>query len=254
MVKLHLSLSAAFAALALTSAEKAPGDIIQMKMVTIGQTDQIRILTKPRPGYNPANDAPSVWNMKDGCEDVSSVDFIFSDVDEESKCCKLESLDGFNLWPEQQDYTIPAGANIVAEEKFALDNGCFQRTSGSGGSNTLQAGRTYNSYMAQTLSHDKSEEFFDNVIEFHKYVFQLLYRFFDAPISHAFNLAKISLPSFTAPTSWLKPTNSLRLEDNLRTTMFAMMNGGVLKPVATNMNPCMSIVLLDQALDPVPFP
>ncbi|CAJ1940528.1 unnamed protein product [Cylindrotheca closterium] len=167
MVKLHLSLAAAFAAFTLTTAEKAPGDIIEMKMATTGQTDQIRILTKPRPGYTPAADAPSVWNMKDGCEDVSSVDFIFSPVDDESKCCKLESLDGFNLWPEQQGYTIPGGANIVAQEQFALDNGCFERNRGSGGSYTLQSGETYNSYMAQFLSHDQSTVFFDNVVEFH---------------------------------------------------------------------------------------
>lgn len=174
MLKLHLSLAAAFAAFTLTTAAKAPGDIIQMKMATSVQTDQLRILTKPRAGYNPATDAPSIWNMKDGCEDVSSVDFIFSAVDSESKCCKLESLDGFNLWPEKQDYTIPAGANIVAQDQFALDNDCYKRTNGSGGSFTLQAGERYNSYMAQGLSHDLSQEYFDNVIEFHKYVSQLL--------------------------------------------------------------------------------
>lgn len=173
MFKLYLSL-VAIAAFALSTEATAPGDILQMKMVTIGQTDQMRILTKPRPGYDPATDAPSIWNMQDGCEVVSSVDFIFAPVDEQSKCCKLESLDGFNLWPEQQDYTIPTGADIVAQEQFALNNGCFERSSKSDDSYILQAGQKYNSYMAQTLSHDKSTEHFDNVVEFHKYVSQPL--------------------------------------------------------------------------------
>ncbi|KAL3935356.1 MAG: hypothetical protein SGBAC_009114 [Bacillariaceae sp.] len=166
MFKHYLSL-AAFAAFALCTEAKAPGDILQMKMVTIGQTDQMRILTKPRPGYDPATDAPSIWNVQDGCEVVSSVDFIFAPVDEQSKCCELESLDGFNLWPEQQDYTIPTGADIVAQEQFALNNGCFERSNKSGDSYILQAGQKYNSYMAQTLSHDKSTEHFDNIVEFH---------------------------------------------------------------------------------------
>jgi len=175
MIKIHLSFAAAFAAFAMTNAEKAPGDIIQLKMVTSVQTDQIRILTKPRAGYNPATDAPSVWNlMDDGCEEVSSIDFIFAEVDDQSKCCKLPSLDGFNVWPEKQDYTIPSGSNIVAQDQFPLDNGCFERTTGDVDSySTLQAGETYNVYMAQTLSYDLSKRYFDNLVEFHKCVFQL---------------------------------------------------------------------------------
>lgn len=176
-MKLLLSLAAAFAAFTLTTAEKAPGDIIQLKTVSSSQTDQVRILTKPRPGYNAANDAPSVYNLKDdACEDLSASNFVFAVVDDASKCCKKSYLEGFNLWKEKQDYTIPAGANIVAQEQFALDNafesnGCFERTSKSGqGSYTLQAGETYNVYMTQTLSYDLSKKYYDNLIEFHKYV------------------------------------------------------------------------------------
>lgn len=168
-IKTHLSVAAAFAAFTMTSAEKAPGDIIQLKLVVSKTVDQLRILTKPRAGYNPANDAPSVWDMRGNtCKDVSSVDFIFAPIDDESKCCKLPSLDGFNLWPEKQGYTIPANSKIIAQEHFPLDNGCFERKGGKTDSYTLQAGETLNSYMVQALALDQSMTYLDNIVEFHK--------------------------------------------------------------------------------------
>jgi len=168
MVKLHLSLAAAFAACTLINAQKARGSIFRLKTRSKDYVDQVRILTKPKNGYDAENDHPTVYMIDNGCEDVTIVDFIIGPVDDESKCCEMESLDGFNLWAEKQDYTIPYGINIKAQETFNPGVSCSERTSVTDVQDyELLPGEQYNSYMAQVWSNNNTELYTENVIEFH---------------------------------------------------------------------------------------
>lgn len=167
MVKFQFISSILLLTCSVSIAQKPPGSILRLKQSSAGQTDQIRILTKPRAGYNSATDIPTIYTMNNGCEESTAIDFIFEPIDEEAKCCKMPSLLGFNMWPEKQNFAIPPGANIVAQDVFPEDSACFERYSGSG-SHTLQEGEVYNVYMAQAYSATRLN--MDNLVEFHKYV------------------------------------------------------------------------------------
>jgi hypothetical protein len=167
MLNLRFISAAILGVCAVSTAEKPAGDIIRLKQKSAGATDQMRILTKPRPGYNPATDTPSVWVLSSGCEESSAVDFLFDPVDHESKCCEQNALQGFTMWPEKQNYMIPQGANIIVEDVFTVDQGCTTRYTGNDKANVaLTPGETYNVYMTQGFSPSLSR--MDNLVEFHK--------------------------------------------------------------------------------------
>ncbi|CAJ1954004.1 unnamed protein product [Cylindrotheca closterium] len=166
MVKLQFISAAILAVCGVSNAEKPAGDIIRLMQKSAGATDQMRILTKPRAGYNPATDTPSVWVMGSACEESSAVDFLFDPVDHESKCCHQDALHGFTMWPEKQNYVIPEGSNIIAEDVFTADEDCRKRYTGSDKANVaLTPGETYNVYMTQGYTPHKS--FMNNLVEFH---------------------------------------------------------------------------------------
>lgn len=167
MIKLHVIAATILAVCNSSTAQKPAGDIIRLKQKSSGQTDQMRILTKPRAGYEPARDTPSVWVLGNACEESSAIDFLFDPVDHESKCCKQDALHGFTMWPEKQNYIIPVGSNIIAHDVFSPGQGCTKRYSASGRADVaLSPGETYNVYMTQGYS--PTLLLMDNLIEFHK--------------------------------------------------------------------------------------
>lgn len=165
--KLQFIAAAILVVCTVSNAEKAPGDIIRLKQKSSGATDQMRILTKPRAGYNPATDSPSVWILGNSCEESTALDFVFDTIDEASKCCVQEALHGFKMWPEKQNYVIPEGSNIIAEDVFTLDQGCTTRyNTKNKAKEGLTPGETYNVYMTQGFW--PTTKLFDNLVEFHK--------------------------------------------------------------------------------------
>eukprot|EP00980_Cylindrotheca_fusiformis_P020404 scaffold7427_cov162-Cylindrotheca_fusiformis.AAC.3 len=68
--------------------------------------DQVRILTKPRAGYNPATDKVKVYQKSGNCIDD---DALLEGHDVPVKyyeCCKKHNLKGFKVWAEQQNVEI----------------------------------------------------------------------------------------------------------------------------------------------------
>jgi hypothetical protein len=177
MVKLSLSLAAAFAAFAPINAQKPAGSILRLKTSSTDLTDQIRVLTKPKPGYNAANDHPTVYQYGEGeCEITTGDDFLFSTIDDASKCCRLQSLDGFKIWEEQQNYAIPNTATIEVDNEVSDE--CFERSKDNNvkGVAPLAVGEVYNVYMIQVWQHAQITAETDNVVEFHNQdVFALIH-------------------------------------------------------------------------------
>lgn len=154
--------------LAMSNGQKAAGSIVRFKMTASGSTDQIRVLTQPRPGFDPVADKPSIFTLDGGgCDDSSHNDFIFESVDDNTKCCFQEHLNGFKMWEEKQNYMVED--DILAQDIFEPNAECFERKTKDYGDHVIPYGE-YNVYMIQGMSFSKEKLVMNNLFEFHKYV------------------------------------------------------------------------------------
>jgi hypothetical protein len=153
------------AALLAVAASANSGDWVRLELTTGHRAyDQVRILTQPRAGYSAATDHIKVFHPDGACVDEGAL-LEGDDVPTEYwECCKISSLKGFKVWPEQQDATV--------HHKFYVD---YKYTGGSSCGKveehasypTLMSAGTYNSYMVQAYETGETQAY-DRVIQFPK--------------------------------------------------------------------------------------
>eukprot|EP00980_Cylindrotheca_fusiformis_P017242 scaffold5322_cov88-Cylindrotheca_fusiformis.AAC.4 len=139
------------------------GDSIEVSIIsTNSDLDQFRIVTKPRPGYDPSTDKVEMYEKYGSC--VGSDEIL--DGDDTPKvsadCCW--NTRNFHIWPEKQnvevgsdynlDYTYGGGGQCSSssdsKKKVAVDPGM------------------YNSYMVQVYSKNWWSTTYERVIRFPK--------------------------------------------------------------------------------------
>lgn len=165
-MKIFVLAAIIFTTLVGTKAEKAPGSILRLDLLASVNLNHVRIITKPRIGFNPLIDVPSIWKLDEYCEDVSAANYIANALDPGFDLSVLASLTGFNLWPEKLDISLAADINL--DVRFPIGIGCLHNITGST-SLTLNAGiDRYNVYLASALLLDANLSLnLHRLLEFH---------------------------------------------------------------------------------------
>eukprot|EP00980_Cylindrotheca_fusiformis_P013272 scaffold3374_cov141-Cylindrotheca_fusiformis.AAC.3 len=159
-MKLPLLLSALLA----TAASAFSGDTITVDIVSSSSDlDQFRIVTKPRPGYNPATDKVEVYKKGGYCVDANEIMDGDDTPKSSSDCCW--NIREFHIWPEKQNVEI--GSNFILDYKYGGGGQC-SKPNGRGYNRVTVGPGTYNSYMIQVWTNNWMDTHFERVIRFPK--------------------------------------------------------------------------------------
>eukprot|EP00980_Cylindrotheca_fusiformis_P020280 scaffold7330_cov146-Cylindrotheca_fusiformis.AAC.19 len=123
--------------------------------------NQVRIVTKPKPGYNPAVHTVEVYQKNGKCVDADEFMDSDSTPKKPDECCW--GIKGFHIWPEQQNVEI--GNSFDVDFKYRDDDACAVVDSNYYRGSVLGAG-TYNSYMVQVHEEDWRWTKHERVIRF----------------------------------------------------------------------------------------
>ncbi|KAL3934241.1 MAG: hypothetical protein SGBAC_009999 [Bacillariaceae sp.] len=150
--------------------ENAPGDFLRFRFSALTQVSQMRIITKPRINFD--GDIPTAWEG-DSCVDDTENVWLPYPMNDNSLCCRNEDLDGFMLWPEQEEVLVEADTiKVDWLNGDWFDGQCVVNTTNDQLLKYLPAGDSYNSYMAQVNRAATNSGYTDTVtvnylMEFH---------------------------------------------------------------------------------------
>eukprot|EP00980_Cylindrotheca_fusiformis_P013274 scaffold3374_cov141-Cylindrotheca_fusiformis.AAC.5 len=120
--------------------------------------DQVRIVTRPRPGYDPAIDTVEVYQKNGKCVDADELMGGDRTPKVPNDCCW--DIKGFHIWPELQNVEVGKRFDV----DFKYEDTCAVIDSNSNHA-SLNAG-TYNSYMVQVHESDWQWKNFERVVRF----------------------------------------------------------------------------------------
>lgn len=141
------------------------GDWIRLDLNSgYSSLDQVRILTQPRAGYNAGTDKVKIFKDDGDCVDDTAF-LEGDDIPEKNwECCKLWALEGFKVWPEQQDKK--ASKDFYVDYKYDGGDTCGTVEEHATFPTVMPKG-TYNSYMVQAYETGGLEQY-NRVLQFPK--------------------------------------------------------------------------------------
>lgn len=124
-------------------ASASVGERVSVKIAAGNGPKQVRVLTKKKPGYVAATDTPIAQYSSSGTMTMDPNAVIAPPT----ACCEGAELDGFFVWLEQQDFSIPFDG--VYADILSTHDRCIYRTNDDTTRYNVAQGDGYSSYMIQ---------------------------------------------------------------------------------------------------------